>query len=461
MVRERAVQWSAPRLAAGLTTGLILALLLGACGARADRERPQRLVLVTLDTLRLDTFTGTAQQPTDMPLTQAWAEHAAVFSNYYSVTSSTQPTHASLFCGNQPWEHGVTANGMLLPAAQVTLAERLRAAGWSTSAVVASGPLHASLGFDQGFDSYVHGFTLEEGAGAKQNEAHAFARGDHISDLALEALGALNDLGAERQFLWVHYFDPHAPYGDSELLGELAASELLSPMSILVRIKNGQSEAADLLSASVGLYRDDVGFMDRQLARLLERLEADSERFDTHIVLVSDHGELFGEDGSIGHGKRLLPELLNVPLLIRSPRTAPGSRAEAASTTDVAATLFDLAGFEDLGAGESLLSTLDPARTVYGMRRTFAETYEERRIDNSLHPLDTHSFFAFDGKRLFTGNPEGIRRDDGQRELREGERRTELMQRFARYQARIEGLTIESSTNEDTLRALEQLGYTR
>ena len=433
----------------------LVVLAAGGCGGEAPGERPQRVVVITLDTLRLDAFVGTLDVPTSMPRTRAWAEGGAVFQRYYSVSASTQPAHATLFSGRQPWEHGVTANGMVFSDAEETIVERLRDAGWATAAVVASGPLHASLGFDQGFEEYLHGFTIDPDSADAE---HSFGRGDEITRLALEALDRLE---GPRQFLWVHYFDPHAPYGDSVLSEQLDSKQMLSPMSLLVRIKNSEGDAEALLETSRGFYADDVRYMDDQVAALLARLDADGAEVDTHVVMVSDHGELFGEGGSVGHGKRLLPELLHVPLVVRSPRVEPGLRQEPVGSSDVAATIEELAGLEPRHGGESLVRPLDPGRRVFGMRRTFLETYEERRIDNTLHALEPYLFFVFDGKALLAGNGRAVYRGDGGGELPAGTRRDRLAARFAKFEAQVMELDVESVTDEGMLKALEQLGYTR
>ena len=110
-------------------------------------------MLITLDTLRAD---GLA--PRLMPRTAAFADRGLRFERAYAATATTQPTHATLFTGLHPWEHGLTRNGRVLAAGFDTLAERLRAAGFETAAVVASFPLERRFGFAQGFDSYEQEF---------------------------------------------------------------------------------------------------------------------------------------------------------------------------------------------------------------------------------------------------------------------------------------------------------------
>ena len=133
---------------------LVIAGCLVSCAKPSQGEGPIRLVLITLDTLRADSVRGSMGEEAEMPAVQTLAERGLLFDRAFSSTSSTQPTHASLFTGLHPWQHGVTRNGMVLGEEQHTLAEWLKESGFATSAIVASFPLHRTFGYDQGFDRF-------------------------------------------------------------------------------------------------------------------------------------------------------------------------------------------------------------------------------------------------------------------------------------------------------------------
>ena len=142
-------------------------LLLGIAGCTSAKESV-RVVLITLDTLRYDALlaTGEVEGSAQMPLTSAWLEKGAVFTRFYSASSSTQPTHASIFTGRHPWEHGVHANAVRFETDEPSIVEILRDAGFSTGAVVASFPVGSVVRFDRGFDTFVEPFTERFGPGA-------------------------------------------------------------------------------------------------------------------------------------------------------------------------------------------------------------------------------------------------------------------------------------------------------
>ncbi|HSL81253.1 MAG TPA: sulfatase-like hydrolase/transferase, partial [Thermoanaerobaculia bacterium] len=210
-----------------LLVGLSSLLLLASC----REPLPVRVVVVTLDTLRYDALDpdrapdGAAADggESSMPLLLARAREGALFERFYAATSVTQPSHASMFTALHPWEHGVVSNGQVLDERFDTVAEVLRGEGFATAAVVASFPVAARFGFAQGFDSFDDRFT-EGRLPRRRWEGHAvtgafYSLADTVTERALMHLGSPGrdpETGRPRdQFLWVHYFDPHDPYGDT------------------------------------------------------------------------------------------------------------------------------------------------------------------------------------------------------------------------------------------------------
>jgi arylsulfatase A-like enzyme len=420
-------------------------LCLASCGA----EPGTRIVLITLDTLRYDAYVD------QMERTREWAQDAAVFERYYSATSTTQPTHATLFTGLHPWQTGVPFNGALLAPEHETVAEQLQRAGFTTAAVVASFPVHHQFGFDQGFDVFDDEFTegqVDQWSGHQVTEEHFHSDANHITQRARELLDAAE--GA-RQFFWFHYYDPHAPYGGSGKGGQT-----LNPRSIVEAIKDGAPKE-EVLSTARTAYDKDVRFLDRSLGRLFERLAEDADRIETHVVIVSDHGESFGESASLGHGKRLTPEQVHVPLIVHSPRVEPGPRPEPVGTIDVTATLLSLGGITDLPATARVLTEpFDADLPVFGMRRTFNERYREARIDGSVQVIepDDRRFFIVEKGALYTGNSGEVMLDDSQAVSDPA-----LIERyqglFGDFEEKFNAVGFDRMDDADTINALKELGY--
>jgi arylsulfatase A-like enzyme len=381
-----------------------------------------------------------------MPLTAAFAERGAVFESSYAATNVTQPTHATLFTGKHPWQHGVTRNGQILLEEHRTVAEELREAGFATGAVVASFPLAGRFGFAQGFSEYLEPFEFELGDGVEKwvdipiDGSRFYSLADRITEAALDLIGRTT---SPRQFFWFHYFDPHDPYGDT--------TEEPLPMAELVRsLAGSDTDRAQQFRRAKALYEDDVASLDAALGRLFERLEADESRFDTHIVFTSDHGESFGEGGGIGHGHQLTPAELRVPLFIVSPDVEPGSRSDQAGSIDVMATLLALAGLDARSAQGRDLTASRSAGTspVVGMRRSF--------------PNRRNRFYAVVDGVIWSGNAKRVR-DEGSREAGEAGAGADAPQNlaplFRRFQRLIENAASVEAIDEESRRALEALGY--
>ncbi len=436
------------RRTAGLLTGA-LALAVG-CGS-GDPElppRPVRVVLITLDTLRLDSFAGRGGVESLMPRTLERAGRGLVFESHFTASSTTMPTHVSMFTGLHPWEHGVTANGMVCPRELDTITERFRAAGFRTGAVVASYPLHGKFGLERGFDVYHNEFRPE----GENVLGDVHARAPRINERAHQVL---DELDGGDQFLWFHYFDAHSPYGDAS-----NPTSNWFPSVLVRRIKDQPHETPRIMKMSREYYDADVVFLDREIQSLFERLDAESERWETHVVVVSDHGEAFGEGGAFGHGERLVEVQIRAPLFILSPRVAPGVRTEPVGSVDVGATLLALAGLPtDLSHGRDLTGPLDARAPVLGMRRTFEQPELEIRVDGTSHELDEHLFYVVEGGRMLVGNRGKVTRGDSDRRLRQAGKAEELMGLFAGFEDDLSQLTPQTLDDEETLAALKALGY--
>lgn len=439
--------------------GVALLLLAGivALGGGCVEDTPveRRVVLITLDTVRLDAFERADGAP-PLASTRSWAERGRIFERYFSASGTTQPSHATIFTGLHPWQHGVPLNGALLAEERTTLAEMLKAAGYRTGAAIASFPLHSRFGFDQGFDVYHEEFSegsIKRWGGVRRDETAFHSPADAVAERALELI---DELGGERQFFWFHFFDAHAPYGDRSA----APEEWLRPPQIIKAVVDKGIPRETVLARARSLYDDDVRFMDRHIDRVLKRLEQDFDRTETHVLVVSDHGESFGESDSVGHGKRLTPPVVHVPLFIVSPRVEAGIESAPVGTIDLTATLLELADVDvALEGSRSLLRERDDARPVVGMRRTYNTPYEESRLDGSVHTIHGFRFFAIVGDDMYTGDARNLTLADGEQTVAQSEHTAGLSDRFRRFEEAYVNPNLAKTVDEETIEGLRALGY--
>jgi len=316
---------------------LAAALAWLACGGE---PAPPNIVLVTLDTTRFDHLGVYGYAGGTSPRLDAFASSADVYERAYAASSWTLPSHASIFTGLLPMEHGAQSvvNGGVrdlgysvrpLQDSFVTLAEALRGAGYRTGAVVAGPALARELGVAQGFESY------DDDLSAPRALYHG-RRGDEVADLAI---ALVEGFGSDPYFLFVNFFDPHEPYeppgvrgrgrgkqgGEriQALVGQLDAGAPPRPVEEL------DDASRHWLAGRRAGYDAEIRFMDRQLGRLLDAVAAAPRGGQTLIAITSDHGESFGEHFYVNHGAHLYEDNVRVPLILRLPGPTAGGRIEA------------------------------------------------------------------------------------------------------------------------------------
>jgi len=318
------------------------------------------VIVYLIDTLRADHTTPYGYARATTPRLDALARQGVVFDNAFSVASWTRPAVASLLTGLYPAAHGVHPDSGL-PNEVATLAERFRAAGWSTAAFVASGHVFgATLNFEQGFDRFlaVRGGKLES------------ARTEEINQHLLPHLSRYGD---EPFLIFVHAVDPHWPYDppeshrgrftDAAYDGGVTAADTRQD-----RLQALALDARDVQHV-IDLYDEDVRYQDDMLGVLIDHLSRMDLERRTIVVVVADHGEELFDQGSWGHGQRLWEEVVRIPLVIHAPGASALSGRRIAAPVqivDVMPTLlrwFGLPGREAC-QGKDLTPLLDGAATL-------------------------------------------------------------------------------------------------
>lgn len=301
------------RLAIALLALVVVAMAASGCSgqqspapsAGSTRAPARHLILVTIDTLRADRLGAYGYPRARTPRIDALAARGVRFDHAFATAPITLPSHASLLTGRYPPGHGSRHNGMRIADNTLTLAAVLQHAGFTTGGFVAAFPLDRRFGLDKGFATY--GDHLPRDAqGRLQNERPG-------REVVSDAIGWLDAHRRARLFLWVHLFEPHAPYGDP---------------------RSGRS-ASDR-------YDDEVAEADVQVGRLVDALGPDAAA--SLIVVASDHGEAFGEHGEVAHSLFVYDTTLRVPLVMTGPGLLQRVVSGQASLVDVVPTVLPLLG---------------------------------------------------------------------------------------------------------------------
>ncbi len=206
----------------GSTVRLGVAVLTGAMDWEEINARvhdvPERkpIVLVTFDTTRRDAV-GSYSTGARTPNLDRLAAEGLVFDQAYTPTPATGPAHATIFLSRDPSEHGVTTNGQSLPrATDGNLIVQAKALGYKTAAFVSLGTVAADLGFSQGFDVFDDQF-----------DHHWWRFAARVNERALPWIDEHpQSPDHDPGFLWVHYSDPHRPYGTADEPGQRVILEI-------------------------------------------------------------------------------------------------------------------------------------------------------------------------------------------------------------------------------------------
>ena len=255
--------------------GVLLAAAASLAQAQETRAAASSVVLITLDTTRADVL-GAYGGRAATPALDGLATRGVRYTGAITASPLTLPAHASLLTGLDPPEHGVLDNGIAALSSDVpTLASVLAGRGYATAAFVASRVLDRRFGLARGFATYDDRMAAEQLGEYGYPERDA----DAVTDAALGWLATRPR--ARAVFLWVHYYDPHAPYAPGA----------------------GADDAAR--------YAGEVAAVDRQVARLLKALPAGAGA--PVVAAVADHGESLGEHGERGHGLFLYGPVVTCP----------------------------------------------------------------------------------------------------------------------------------------------------
>jgi arylsulfatase A-like enzyme len=327
----------------------------------ADSAAPN-IVFIVLDTVRADHLSAYGYQRPTTPNLDRLARRGVLFENAIAPTSWTLASHASMFTGLLPHQHG--ADWWLpLPPGPHTLAGILHSSGYDTAGFVANfNYCQEGWGIGRGFGVYrddsesllrnLAGTLL--GTALIQPAYQTFCRFDYLEredarENNQDVYRWLRQPPAKPYFLFINYFDTHSPYLTQPpydhrfgTVSNRLVHKLFDDLQGPDPVRNITPAERDRLMAG---YDSCLAFLDAQVGRLLDFLQKSPEGRNTIVIVTADHGEAFGEHGFYSHGYNLYRELVHVPLIIAGPGVPKDVRiSHIVRTRDLFSTVLDLAG---------------------------------------------------------------------------------------------------------------------
>lgn len=309
------------------------------------------VVLIVVDTLRADHVGALGYGRATTPNLDALAAEGLSFAAATAPSSWTLPSHASLFTGLSPAEHGAHAGHPHLSEGPETLAERFDRRGYRTVGLSANAWVSGGTGLDRGFEDFR--FLGDDGLASQLLLALATRRpqdlgGQAIADAAIEAIEAAHQAD-EPLFLFANLLEAHEPLGtlpepERDRFGPVdpmrgrawlqdmprfwctctEPTEATEPDGLACR--DGLYRASDdRIRATIDAYDAGVAYADARIGEIVDAVKRSGRWEETWVVVTSDHGEQLGEDGRLGHMVWLDEALLDIPLVVHGPGIPAGS----------------------------------------------------------------------------------------------------------------------------------------
>ena len=309
-----------------------VSLLLSGTACDGDHSpvtaRGPHLVLLSIDTLRADHLGCYGYGRDTSPVLDGLAQQSLLFEDVLATSSSTAPSHMTLFSGVLPRVHGIMNAVLHQQTPRVRLlAEMLAEQGYHTAAFADGGLVSDAVGFDRGFEHFESRYELFDD------------KLDRIADW-------LEGAGDEPTFLFVHTYGVHAPYIPTRAHDLFSDPDYHGPLSgrdfvLEVRLREERVEDLAVVMGAfwegrkefdeadvqhlIDLYDGAIHRVDAGVGRLIGMLERKGWLDDAWLVVTADHGEAFREHGTFQH-RHVHQEELRVPLLVRPPGGLPGGR---------------------------------------------------------------------------------------------------------------------------------------
>lgn len=366
------------------------------------------LAIVVMDCVRAWDFPGGAEPVEGLSFVDDLRRESVTFTHAASVAPWTMPSHASIFTGLHPWEHGMHGRHSMALAPEVArLPDLLRPLGYRSACISANPLVSPTTGLSAGFDYCAWGTMFEmflrtdhrtspprtlpeKTAGpatAPSLRSRLLSRLPYdeiplrsllernviLPTVAGRVLEGLRDCQRndsfdvarwieptlseflktvpqdQPSFCFVNLLDAHEPYfADPSTRpdgqGWWAYARLRQDR--LGWLQNPRRRQGRDVRFLRALYREAIRRIDRRIRSIVEVFREHGRWEEICFVLTSDHGQAFGEHGMIYHRFRVDDAQIRIPMIVRFPHGehGGGDSASWASLVDLAPTLFRAVG---------------------------------------------------------------------------------------------------------------------
>lgn len=293
----------------------------------ANNKSTDTILLITLDTTRTDHLSAYNYPKTTTPFLNKLVKNGVRFDRAYAPMSTTAPSHATILSSLYPIQHRIVKNGLKMPADITTMPELLKQAGYKTAAFVSTNRHFGTSRIAQGFEHYNDPEPNEQRIAINDGSDSYNIRyrpGKKTVKKAKKWLIQQDD--SKKNFIWLHLFDPHAPY----------VNRMKYRKAMTRNTKSGVKEWVDYIHKNHHLnllskkskknnyldrhrnYDAEIRYMDKAVKMFVQFVYSTIDK-NPLIVVAGDHGEGLGSHNWWQHGKNIYNEQIRIPLIINFP----------------------------------------------------------------------------------------------------------------------------------------------
>ncbi len=253
-----------------------------------ENEEIQVVFLISIDTLRRDHLELYGYKRNTFPrITEIAKRRGLVFSNFYSNSSWTLPSHVSMLSGLSPVDHGINGLNDIIDENENCISGFLKERGFITLAFVTHSFVSQKHNFHKGFDFFYYN--------QEEDSALIIQKAESVMDYIIK-----NGL-SRKLFVFIHIYDCHSPYTPVD---KFDIFKSLPPHFI---------KDNEYINGQQNLYDGEILYVDSNLSSLMAKMDNISEAV---YFISSDHGEEFLEHKGVLHGTTLYREVVEVPFIV-------------------------------------------------------------------------------------------------------------------------------------------------
>jgi len=331
----------------------------------SDDPKPN-IFLFVMDTARARNFSCYGYERETTPFLDSCADEGFKVENAVSNSIWTLPSHASMFTGMYPHEHGKLSMNSKNSFWRDTFPEKLSDLSYETVGISSNGWISGAYGFAEIFDRFYfnsgkkwlfeddelindliegevddewdnsfekYGFFVKKSL--KEFRAKSLLNGAHYilkQKFFSEEEDDWSDSGAEYtkrriesidfesgdpKFVFANLIEPHSPYLPPREFAEKFADNIDNSRETLKQppFENLGHKDAKVADELIDFYDAEINYLDSKLREIHEIIEEKSER-ENIFIFVGDHGEMFGEDNLWEHHGGFHESVLRVPMIV-------------------------------------------------------------------------------------------------------------------------------------------------